>query len=258
MIQVHKISVAIITLNEEANIKSCIESVLPIADEVIVVDSGSTDATVAIAKSLGAEIIQHEFSGFIEQKNFAMDRCKYEFMLSVDADEVLDNELLNRIKEYKTVGFTADGYVMCRLNHLGNKPITHGVWGNDKQLRLVKKSLAKWEGMGVHERLSVQSTNIITLEGNLLHHSYKTTDELFVKTKKYAELASSFLFNRGDRISPIMVYVKAWSRFIKHYFVKAGFMDGNVGWLIGKQQYMEAFWKYQRLRELAAKESSTK
>lgn len=247
---VNKISVAIITLNEALNIQQCIQSVVSVADEIIVVDSGSTDDTTQLASSMGAKVIHHDFKGYIEQKNFAIGHCSYEYILSLDADEIADAKLIESIKLLKETGFKHDGYLVKRLNYIGNDPVKHGNWGNDKQMRLVKKSQASWEGKGVHERLMVKSTNIMTLDGMIHHYSYKNSSELFERTRRYASLAAAYLHKNGHHVSGATVYIKAISRFMKHYFLKAGFMDGKLGWLIGKQQYLEALWKYRGLREL--------
>ncbi len=248
-----KLSVVIITFNEEARITACIESVKDIADEVIVVDSNSTDRTREIATSLGAKVIEHVFNNYISQKNYAITQCSHSFVLSLDADERLDKQAIEQIKEQKDKGFPHDGYILKRITHIGEKGIMHGSWYPDKKIRLVKKELCVWKGKGVHESLEVNSTNIFTLQGNILHYSYKNVEELFEKTKKYAELAAQYLHDQHQTISPIAIPIKAISRFVKHYFIKMGFMSGGLGWQIGKQQYYEALWKYRRLHQLTKK-----
>lgn len=243
------LSVAIITLNEEEHIRQCMEAVLPIADEIIMVDSGSTDRTVAIAESLGAKVFIHEFRGYVEQKNLAFASCNSDFIFSLDADEIPDEDLIHEIKKEKEKGFSYDGYWMKRLNYIGKKPIKFGVWKNDKQLRLVKKSMANWEGAGVHERLIIHSTNTLTFGGKIHHYSFQSIENLFDKTITYAELAATHLHESGIQIAGFMVPVKAFSRFVKHFFIKGGFIHGYAGWMIGKQQYFEALWKYRKLRE---------
>ena len=248
-----KLSVAIITYNEEANIAACIESIHKLADEIIVVDSYSTDHTVEIAKKLGANVILNKFEGHIQQKNFAFSKCTYPFILSLDADERLDEQAINSIFVQKENGFPYDGYIIRRSSFIGNKNIRYGSWYPDKKLRLVKKDLATWGGINPHDKLILQSTNIFTLIGNILHYSYKNVEELFEKSKKYAEISARHLFSLNRKISPLFIYVKAWARFIKHYFIKLGFLDGGFGWQIGKQQYYEALWKYKGLAALNKK-----
>ncbi len=245
-----KLSVAIITLNEEAHIEACIKTVLKVADEIIVVDSGSSDKTIEIARSLGAHTITHAFKGYVDQKNFVLSQCNHPYVLSLDADERLDDNLQKDIQDQKEKGFPYDGYVLGRTSFIGDKNIKYGSWSSDKKIRLIKKEKGTWQGKGVHESLQVQSTNILTLKGKLLHYSYKNTEELFEKTKKYSALAAEYLHKEGKKISPLLVYVKAYARFIRHYFLKWGFLDGYYGWKIGKQQYCEALWKYQGLNKL--------
>ncbi len=244
-----KISVAIITFNEEANIAACIDSVKEIADEILVVDSFSTDQTVAIANEKGTRTIQNKFEGHIQQKNFALKNCTHEVVLSIDADERLDKTAIKEIKFQKEKNFPYVGYVFKRLTFIGETPIKHGSWYPDKKLRLVKKDQAGWTGINPHDILKVKSTNIFTLQGNILHYSYKTTDELFEKTKRYSEISAKHLhsLHRKNTFSPLL---KGVFRFIKHYFLKMGFLSGSIGLQIGKQQYYEALWKYETLRVL--------
>ena len=246
----HKLSVAIITYNEESRIVACIQSVLPIADEVVVIDSFSTDKTVALAESREARVILNPFEGYAEQKNFALAQCQHPYILSLDADERLDEEAIQQIRALKEKGFEADGYILPRKSFIGNRRIRYGSWYPDKKVRLVQKGKACWKGKGVHESLVVESANIFTLQGYILHYSYQNTGELLVKTRKYAELAARYLHSQHKKISPVMVPVKALVRFIKHYFIKLGFLEGWTGFLIGRQQFYEAWWKYSGLLSL--------
>jgi len=245
-----KLSVAIITFNEEARIASCLESIKEIADEIIIVDSGSTDQTASISKSLGAVVITNVFEGYASQKNFALQQCNYSFVLSLDADERLDKEAIASIKKQKETGFAYDGYFLKRITYIGETPVKYGSWYPDKKIRLVKKEICVWKGKGVHESLEVNSTNIFTLDGHIHHYSYKNTGELFEKTRKYANLAANHLHSEGKKVSWITIYIKAFSRFFKHYFLKGGILAGRLGWQIGKQQFLEAKWKYQATYDL--------
>jgi len=157
---INKLSVVIITYNEEKNIARCINSVNQIADEVIVVDSHSIDKTKEIAKDLGAKVIEHAFEGHIQQKNFALQQANYSWVLSLDADEALSEKLKNKIQEIKN-NPTADGYTMNRLTYYCGRWIKHTGWYPDKKLRLVRKDLAQWSGINPHDRLElINSKNI--------------------------------------------------------------------------------------------------
>src|SRR5687768_11656860 len=168
------ISVAIITYNEEKNIARCIDSVKGVADEVIVLDSFSTDNTVEIAKSMGTVVHQEKFAGYIEQKNRALDLTSYNLVLSLDADEALDENLSQSISEIKK---RSDGraFTMNRCTSYVGKFIRHGLWYPDKKLRLFDKSIARWGGVNPHDKIELSKKVAVKhIEGDILHYSYNS------------------------------------------------------------------------------------
>jgi glycosyltransferase involved in cell wall biosynthesis len=245
----NNLSVAIITFNEEKNIAACIESVQTIANEILVIDSLSTDKTVEIASALGAKIISQKFLGHIEQKNFALKSCSYEYMLSLDADERLDEKAITAIQQQKEKGFPFDGYLFKRITFIGNDPIKYGSWYPDKKLRLVKNELAEWKGINPHDTLTISNTNTITLEGNILHHSFENKQDVMENTKKFAEISAQTLFDQNKK-SVSFIWLRSVFRWFKHMFLKGGVFDIKYGWFLGRQQFYDCYWKYTLLKEM--------
>lgn len=248
-----QLSVAIITFNEEKNIAACIQSISTIADEIIVVDSLSTDKTVEIATQLGAKIIAQKFLGHIEQKNLALQSCSHEFVLSLDADERLDMKSIAAVKKQKDLGFSNDGYILKRLTFIGTDPIKLGSWYPDKKLRLVKKQIAEWRGINPHDTLTVKSANTITLDGNILHYSFTDKKAVMENTRKFAEISAQHLHRLGKSVPFIFIPFNSMFRWIKHMFLKGGVFDFKYGWFLGKQQYYDCYWKYSFLAEMNKK-----
>lgn len=239
-----KLSVVIITFNEERNISRCIQSVKDIADEVILVDSFSTDATVEIAKSLGATVFLNKFTGHVNQKNFALGHAAYPLILSLDADESIDEILKQSILKVKLDG-RGEGYSMNRLNNYCGKWIKHGAWFPDTKIRLIRKGMAKWGGMNPHDKLELLSMNKPAhLKGNILHYSYQTIQEHLIKSVHYAEIGASSYKAAGKKgYWPELVY-KPLFKFIRDYFFKLGFLDGLYGLIIAIINSREVLLKY--------------
>ena len=154
-----KLSVVIITFNEERNIAKCIESIKPIADEILVVDSFSTDQTKSIAESLGAKVIQNAFKGHIQQKNFAKELAQFEFILSLDADEWLSSKLVSEIANQKDLDFPFAAYTMPRLNFVGDRAVKTCGWYPDRKLRLWRSKDGSWTGVNPHDKLKMNNIN---------------------------------------------------------------------------------------------------
>jgi len=243
----NQISVVIISFNEERNIKRCIESVLQITDEIIVVDSFSTDNTTEIAKELGANIIQHPFTGHIEQKNFAKTCASFDYVLSLDADEWLEEALVSKIKDLKN-GVLADGYIFNRLNRYCGKWIRHGAWYPDKKLRLWNRNKGQWVGMNPHDQFEMQdNSQIVEVPLNILHESYRSVDEHIRKSEYFSTIAANAYHNAGKRSDGIKIYFSPVVRFIRDYFLKLGFLDGYFGLIIALQTAKEVRQKYLKL-----------
>jgi glycosyltransferase involved in cell wall biosynthesis len=240
----NKLSVVIITYNEESNIVDCIDSVKPIADEIIVLDSFSTDKTVQIAESLGAIVFLQKFQGHIEQKNAVKDLAKYDLILSIDADERLSKELINSIVKIKH-NITADAYTLNRLNNYCGKWIKHGGWYPDKKLRIWKNGIGYWGGVNPHDKYIVPDDSIINhLNGNLLHYSFKTISQHVNQVNHFTDIMSDIMKNDPHRIYYFNLIFAPVFKFIKDYFIRRGFLDGYSGFIIAAISSFSTFLKY--------------
>lgn len=244
----NKVSVVVITLNEEAKIARCLNSVRKIADEIIVLDSFSTDRTVEIAREFGATVYQDKFYGFTAQKNKVVEFSSNDYVLSLDADEALSETLFNSIKNEKELGFTANAYQMNRLNFYGTKPIKTCGWYPDTKVRLWNKNMAHWVGESVHEKWAFRenySNSIIKhLAGDLLHYSYSSTEELKKQSDRFASLAAKHLKQQSVFYLILKMLFSPAFKFVRNYFFKLGFTDGAIGFAICRYQSREVFVKY--------------
>jgi glycosyltransferase involved in cell wall biosynthesis len=245
-----KLTVAIITYNEENNISRCISSVLSVADEVLVVDSYSTDKTEEICLALGARFIKHPFAGHIEQKNIALDLATHNYVLSLDADEALSPELLLEIQNIKK-NWTHDGYRFNRLTNYNGTWIRHSGWYPDTKLRLVKKETARWGGENPHDILKMKNNSPVGfLKGDLLHYSYDSIAAHVIQTDKFTTIAARAAFKQGKRSSLFKIFTRPLAKFIRDYFFKRGFLDGRYGFVICCINSLYALLKYSKLHEL--------
>jgi len=239
-----KLSVVIITLNEEENIGRCIESVKGIADEVVVIDSFSTDKTVVLARARGARVIQNKFEGHIEQKNFAKEQAANDYVLSLDADEALSENLKQSIAATKR-HFEADGYTMNRLNFYCGKPIKTCGWHPDTKLRLWNKSKGEWTGTNPHDKFKMKDRSSTRhLNGEILHNTYPTKESLIRQTEKFAAIGAQHLKNENIFYLIPKAIFSAPFKFIRNYFFKLGFTESSAGFTICYQQSREVFLKY--------------
>lgn len=241
-----KLSGVIITLNEEKNILRCIRSLKEVCDEIVVVDSGSTDNTKAICEQEGALFFTREFRGFSEQKNAALNKATYNYVLSLDADEYLSTELTESILKIKN-NCKADAYEMNRLSSYKGKWIKTSGWYPDTKLRLWKKDIGRWDGGAIHEKVSVdKNIKIAHLKGDILHNAYNSINEMQRKNMHYSELYA--LENRFKVASSLLqILVKPPFTFFKSYILQRGFTQGFEGLLIAGAQSEWTFFKYSKL-----------
>ncbi|PKP11802.1 MAG: glycosyltransferase family 2 protein [Bacteroidetes bacterium HGW-Bacteroidetes-4] len=245
-----KLSVVIITLNEEKNIARCIKSVAPIADEVLVVDSYSSDNTKTICHELGVNFVEHPFDNFVAQKNFADQSARYNHILSIDADEELSEQLLASIKKVKE-NFTADAYEFNRLNNYCGKWIKHSGWYPDRKLRLYDRTKGHWGGVKIHEKIEMQAgTSTAFLNGNLLHYSYTSVQDHISQANRFSTLGAESSINKGRKANLIKVVLFPFWRFIRNYLLKLGFLDGYYGFVVCIIISHENFLKYVKMLEL--------
>lgn len=250
-----KVSAFIITLNEEANLARCLESLDGLADEMVVVDSGSADRTRSIAGALGARVIERPWDGFVGQKNFALAQCRHEWAFSIDADEEVSPELRSELKELLPrlkEGTAQDiwAYAVPRLVRYRGKWIRHGDWYPDYVTRLVYKSKARFSGGQVHERLE-HPGRTRRLKHPLYHYTYQDEADHLERLRKYSTLWAQSKFAEGKRASRLAPYWRAGFRFGRALLLKQGFLDGPLGCRIAALCSYEVYLKYKKLHELS-------
>ncbi len=250
-----RLSVVIITFNEENNIGNCIQSVKSLADEIIVVDSFSTDRTCEISENMGATVVQHAFEGHIQQKNWARLQANFDWVLSLDADECLSPELSEAILTIKQNQFsekTPDnkpiyGYTMNRLNHLGGNPIKGCGWYPDRKLRLWYKRFGSWAGTNPHDRFELQDPLAVKhLQGDLLHYTYSDRNAVLKQAVKFGKIGSKTLEDSNLMTIFLKFITSPTLKFLKNYFIKGGIFYGVNGIYICMCQWLESFIKYGR------------
>jgi glycosyltransferase involved in cell wall biosynthesis len=261
------LSVVIITHNEEANIGRTLASVQPlVADgkgEVIVVDSGSTDRTVEIAKSFGAKIFIEDWKGYAAQKNSAIDKASGNWVLSLDADEELEHELADEvitIGEARSRGGIASpvGFSIPRKNFFLGRWIKHGGFWPDPKLRLFRKGAAWFEKRLVHEDAKLVDGISGRLKHSLLHYSYPTLTAYIDHMNRYSSLGAEMAAAKGRRgFSLFNIVLRPLATFIYNYFFRLGFLDGREGLLLHLYHAVYVSWKYAKLWELARKKESS-
>jgi glycosyltransferase involved in cell wall biosynthesis len=247
------LSVIIISYNEEKNIGRCIDSVKKIADEIILLDSYSTDRTVAIAKSKGVIVKQSVFNGHIEQKNRALELSSHNLVLSLDADEALSRKLAESILAVKKQSHIK-AYRMNRCTSYCGKFIRHGLWYPDRKVRLFDKRTARWGGVNPHDKVVLaKDAAVIHLKGDILHYSYNTIAEHLLQNNYFSSVSAQALYEKGKRFQWWKVFVNPLWSFINGYFLRAGFMDGMYGFIIAINSSHYTFLKYIKLHELQRK-----
>jgi glycosyltransferase involved in cell wall biosynthesis len=242
------LSAVIITYNEESNIGRCLQSLVGIADEIIIVDSASTDNTCSIAEQYGATIIQHPFAGFAAQKNLAAQAATHNWVLSLDADEVLSEELKSAILQVKS-NAVCDAYFLKRSTNFCGTFIRHGSWYPDKQCRLWDKTKGDWQGT-IHEkwRLFEPYKKYGTLSGDLLHYSFNSISDYLNMTERYTTLSAQEALQKGKNVSLFKLILGPKFKFIQDYIIRLGFLDGYAGYVAYRLAANMAFVKYSKIR----------
>lgn len=245
------LSVSIITFNEEKNIARCLDSVKDIANEIVVIDSNSTDNTESICKQYGVKFVSQKFLGYIEQKNFALDHCKYDYVLCLDADECLSPELILSIKSAKQNNFSSDSYTMNRCSNFCGKWIKHGTWYPDRKLRLFNKQKGKWGGVNPHDKIEMQKNcSEILLKGDILHYSYYSIEEVLTQNNKFTTIQAKAMFEQGKRANVLKLFVNPFIAFVNGFIFKRGFLHGKDGFFIASTVAYHTMIKYYKLMQL--------
>jgi glycosyltransferase involved in cell wall biosynthesis len=249
-----KLSATIITFNEEENISGCIDSLWQVADEIIVLDSFSTDRTLSIAINKGAIVKQAAFIGYIEQKNLALSFCQHNFVLSLDADERISKKLARSILAAKR-NFRSPAYFMNRYNRYCGKFINHGLWYPNRKIRLFDKRIAKWGGANPHDKIIIPSdTHCGFLKGDILHFAYETFKDHKMRNEEISSIAARSLLTSGKHVPWWKIILSpAWS-FLHGYIIRLGFLDGYPGLVIAFMTANQSFLKYNKLRILRQQE----
>jgi glycosyltransferase involved in cell wall biosynthesis len=244
------ISAVIITFNEERNIGRCLAALAGVADEIVVLDSFSTDRTQEICLEYGARFEQHAFDGHIEQKNRALAAATHPFVLSLDADEALSETLRQSILAIKNHP-EYDGFIVNRRTNYCGQWIAHSGWYPDRKLRLFDRRLGHWGGTNPHDRVEMlDGARTMRLDGDLLHYSYYTVEEHLARARKYAHIAAAAMHNQSKRGAWWRMWVSPAAKFLRNYFLKLGFLDGPAGWTICRISALETYWKYRELSKL--------
>lgn len=245
-----KISVVIITLNEEHNIERCLLSVKEIADEIIVVDSFSTDRTEEICIKYGTRFSRHPFEGYIEQKSYVITQASNDHILLIDADEALSDKLRASIFAVKQ-NWTHDGYNFNRLNHYCGQWIRHCGWYPDRKIRLFDRRKSTVKGRNPHDAMVMSDGSTVKfLKGDLLHYTYHTVDEHINQINRFTSIQARENFERGKRAGYLSILFSPAYKFIRHYFFNLGFLDGYYGFLICRNSAYSTFLKYAKLKAL--------
>jgi ADP-heptose:LPS heptosyltransferase len=244
------LSAVIITYNEEEHLEKCLASLVDICDEIIVVDSFSTDKTEEICRHYNVSFIQHKFEGYIEQKNFAIQQATHNYILSLDGDEALSDELKESILEIKP-HWDHDGFYSSRLNNYCGQWIKHSDWYPDKKLRLFKKGSGEWKGINPHDSYRLKNGKKKgVLAGDLYHWIYRDYDEHKEKVENFSSIASKAYFKLGIKSTYFKIIFRPSWAFFKSYFLRLGILDGKNGYRISKQSFIVTFLKYQKLYKL--------
>jgi glycosyltransferase involved in cell wall biosynthesis len=243
-----KVTATIITFNEERKIERCLESI-SWADEIVVVDSHSTDHTVEICKRFTERVLIRDWPGYIEQKNFAIEKATHDWIFAIDADEEVSPQLQEEIKRLKHFGFMTAGYQMPRKVYYLNRWISHGTWYPDYKIRLFNRKHGKWGGINPHDKIMLTG-KCVKLRGDLYHYTYDNLRSHILQINSFSSISAAELKKRGKRPSLLNIVFNPLIKFINSYIIRRGFIDGVAGFYIAVIIRFEAFLKYIKLWEL--------
>ncbi|OYZ22934.1 MAG: glycosyl transferase [Bdellovibrio sp. 28-41-41] len=241
------LSLVVITLNEEKNLKACIDSV-PFASDIVVLDSFSKDKTKEISTQAGARFYEQSWLGFGPQKNKAVELAKYDWVLSLDADERLSPELQAEILEQFETLSAQTGYLLPRISFYLGRWIRYGGWYPDYQLRLFNRKHSKWDQAGIHEKVVSPQTS--KFKTPIQHYVFNSISHQVITNDKYSSLQAQHLFKeKKSKFSLFRLVTKPWVKFVENYFYKRGFLDGVPGFVIAVGSAYSVFLKHAKLWE---------
>lgn len=238
-----KISACIISFNEEKKIEDCLNSLQGIADEIVLVDSNSTDRTIEIAEKYADKVILQDFLGYIEQKNLALEHASHDWVISLDCDERLSPELREQVLALKDHINDADAYSMPRKTFYVYRWLNY-CWYPDTKIRLFNRKTAHWGGTNPHDHIVLQGNHIVSLKGDIHHYSFDSISDHLKTIDKFTEIGADELIRKGKSFSIISPISHASWIFIKTYLLKRGFMDGFAGLVVSVLSAMHVFTKY--------------
>ena len=251
------LTVVIITFNEERNIARCLKSIEGVAEEIIVLDSFSTDKTAEICRKFPVKFIQKEWTGYSSAKNFANNIATHDYILSIDADEALSDELKKSILEIKKSDNLYDAYRFNRLTNYCGSWIHHCSWYPDTKLRLWNRHKGEWEGE-IHEDVKMKNgTKAGFIKGDLLHFSYYSIEQHIKQLNNFTDLAAKAAFEKGKKAGCLRIFFSPCIKFIRDYFLRLGFLDGYAGFVICRISAHATFLKYAKLRQLILNRNQT-
>lgn len=245
-----KLSVVIITFNEERNIERCLLSVKDVADEIVVVDSFSKDKTKEICLKHHVKFVEHRFDGHIEQKNWAITQAQYPHVLSLDADEALDDKLIKNILAIKQ-NWQYDGYEMNRLTNYCGTWVKHCGWYPDTKLRLWDSRKGQWAGTNPHDKYEMfAGATTKHISGDILHYSYYTIADHYKQVEYFTTILAKAKHQQGKKANLLVLYLSPAVKFLRDYILKLGLLDGATGFTISRISAYATFLKYKKLRAL--------
>jgi glycosyltransferase involved in cell wall biosynthesis len=252
-----QLSVVIISLNEERYIRSCLESVQGIADEIYVLDSFSSDGTEKICHEYNVRFEQHVFDGYVSQKNRATSRARHDYILSLDADEALSEEMKAQVSRLKAQ-WTCDGYIFNRRNNWCGRWMRFTTLYPDRKLRLFDRRKARWEGLDPHDYVQPDpGAGIVRVKGDLLHWAILDLEEQRKKTDQFARISAKAYFGKGIKPSWFAMAVHPAWRWFREYCIRLGFLEGTAGWQIARFSALYTWKKYYYLSQLYGSQSSS-
>ena len=244
------LSVVIITKNEEAILSRTLQSIEGLTDNIIIIDSGSTDSTTSIAKSFNTTLLETTWDGFGANKNKGIKLAKYDWILSIDADELVDETLKNVMLQ---INFNDPSivYELKFRTFIAESPLRYGQTSGEKHIRLFNKNNVRWNLAGVHEELIMpEGTRIILLPGYILHYSYKDLQDYIEKSNSYTTLRAMQMFEAGKKVTFFKLFLNPLFTFILNYFFRFGFLDGFWGYTYARLSSTYSYLKYAKLKEL--------
>jgi glycosyltransferase involved in cell wall biosynthesis len=243
------ISAAVITFNEEDRLSSCLASASVFAKDIVVVDSGSTDTTVNIAQEFGARIFQKDWQGFGPQKQFAIEQCRGQWIIILDADERVPPETAAEITRICQDPTAVEAYSIARKNYFMGRWLRHAGWWPDRTIRLFHKGCGRMPEQKVHESLEITG-RVANLQNPIIHYPFRDLRHMMEKMNHYSSAGARELYNSGHKSS----ILKAWSRaawtIFYNYFLRGGFLDGGPGLIIAVSDAANIFFKYAKLLEM--------